>query len=241
MFGQIPLPLYCERGVSAALLAEPLNVVSNVGYFIVAWHGWRCLRQSTGRSETEQMFLVGMVGLVGLGSTLFHVVGSRATWLADIIPIGLFMLAYLIVTLRSILRLNKSTCALVVLIFGLGLIVAGRMTCAPSLLPITAAAGMPCLNGSLAYAPAVLGLIGATIMSRLRAPSTTRPLANATVVMVAALAARTVDLELCPVATYGWLRVGSHAIWHVLTAVAIAWLLAARRSVPRVQLTAPQQ
>jgi Ceramidase len=239
VFDLIPVPLYCERGASAALMAEPFNAISNIAYLAVAWRAWQCLRRETTKFDANQVLLIALVGIIGVGSAAFHLLGTRAAWFADVVPIGVFMLVYFSYVLRRILLFSRAESATIGLLFCAALLLASRITCTPALLPITAAARMPCLNGSLSYIPAVFGLIIAAAMSRARAPAAARPLGIAAVLMAAALMARTFDLELCTLSTYLDVRLGTHALWHILTAIALAWLLAAARSVPRAQLTAP--
>ena len=88
--------LYCERGTNAALWAEPINAISNAAFFLAALIAWQLLlwRPRAERSA-DHFLLVGLVFLIGFGSLAFHLYADKATALADVIPIALFMLVYL--------------------------------------------------------------------------------------------------------------------------------------------------
>ena len=60
---------YCER-LAPGLWGEPLNALSNIGFFIAAWLIWRTLagRQRVGDLRALDILLF----LVGLGSLAFH-------------------------------------------------------------------------------------------------------------------------------------------------------------------------
>jgi hypothetical protein len=229
----IPVPIYCERGASLALLAEPLNIASNIAYLIAAWYAWRRVRASAGEIPAEHCALIGLVIMIGLGSAWFHFLGTRVAWLADVIPIGLFMLTYLFVASRRLLGWSSWTTVGTVVTFAGALWMASRIPCGTTLLPMTAAARMPCFNGSLTYAPAVLGLLLVAVIGHAKSPEAARRLVLAGGFLATGLIARTVDLELCPISTYLGIRLGTHAAWHILTALAIYHLLLAIQRVPK--------
>src|SRR5687768_4528015 len=88
--------LYCERGTSAELLAEPLNAASNGAFLLAALVAlWLLLRRPKEDRSADHALLIALVFLVGLGSLAFHLYADKATLLADVIPINLFMLVYL--------------------------------------------------------------------------------------------------------------------------------------------------
>ena len=86
---------YCERGTNPALWAEPLNAISNAGFFLAALIFWQCLlwRKPEARNA-DHYLLIALVFLIGLGSLAFHLYANTGTALADVIPIALFMLVY---------------------------------------------------------------------------------------------------------------------------------------------------
>lgn len=222
--------LYCERGGNPGWLAEPLNAVSNVAFLLAAAWGWLEFRGSAARGRNAAWAvrgLISLVALIGLGSLTFHTIATRWAQLADVIPIGMFMVAYLAFALRRYLKLSWLGVGAGVAAF-IGALAAARGTpCVPGLLPITAAAGAPCLNGSFAYVPAVLALflIGGVLMAG--GSPVARPLLRAGVILAVSLTIRTLDLELCRWTTISGRVVGLHFLWHLLNAWALYVLIVA--------------
>ena len=77
--------LYCERGTSTALLAEPFNAASNAAFLLAALVGLQLLlwRPREDRSA-DHFLLIGLVFLMGLGSLTFHLFATTETALADV-------------------------------------------------------------------------------------------------------------------------------------------------------------
>ncbi|HBF60809.1 MAG TPA: hypothetical protein DDW48_05050, partial [Methyloceanibacter sp.] len=149
--------LYCERGTSEALWAEPINAISNAGFFLAALIFWQLVlwRPPEQRSPDHYLF-VALVFAICFGSTAFHVYADRGTELADIIPIGVFMLVYLGFALNRFLNVPPGWTVLLVVAFA-GLI-AGSMQihCWDGGIGLAGDAtdAKVCLNGSIGYLPA---------------------------------------------------------------------------------------
>lgn len=190
---------YCER-LGPGPLAEPLNALSNLGFFVAAWGLWR---RAEGAAP-GQRGLALLVALVGAGSLSFHSLATRWAGVLDVAFIGLFELAFLMLFLRSVARWPGAGVAAA----GLGFLVLDR----------TAAALIPAdrYNGSVLYLPAVVVLLTLTTYARRIAPEAGRRMTRASGVFAVSLAARTADLALCPV--WPW---GTHCVWHLLN----AWIL----------------
>jgi hypothetical protein len=61
--------LYCERGTSTALSAEPINAVSNIAFILAALMGLQLLEWRPREQQTSDHFLlIGLVALIGIGS-----------------------------------------------------------------------------------------------------------------------------------------------------------------------------
>jgi hypothetical protein len=96
--------LYCER-VGPGLWAEPLNALSNLGFVVVAaLAGARFFRAG----DAVAFAMVLLVGAIGVGSFLFHTFANSWSSLADVIPITLFIYAYLWLALRRFLGLGRA-------------------------------------------------------------------------------------------------------------------------------------
>lgn len=228
--------IYCERGQDPAFWAEPLNAVTNGAFIIASVLAAReLLRQPEGRGRAAESLLVALVLVIGTGSFLFHTYATRWAQLADTAPIALFMLAYLAYVLRRFIGLNWAFVALGLMLFYLSLRYAGQIDCRPALLPVTAASGARCLNGSLGYVPALLTLaFMSAVLAALRHPAW-RYLSSASAVFLVSLTFRTVDVELCDLGRLAGRAVGTHFAWHVLNAITLYILLIAALRHGRVR------
>lgn len=218
---------YCERGLDAGLWAEPLNALSNFASLAVAlWalSAWR--RAAPADRDWTGLALITLVALIGVGSALFHTFATPMTRLADTLPIGAFMLAYLAFALRRFVGAGRTAVTVAVAALAGSIAVAGSLRCG----------GATCLNGSLGYIPALaaLGLVGGVLLRR-RQPAAPHLVAAAAVFAVA-LTLRTIDQSICPLTVIGGRAFGTHFLWHVLNALVLALLLgAASRSRARRQ------
>lgn len=221
--------IYCERGQDPSFWAEPLNAVTNAAFLIAALVAARdYLAEPPARRTAAAALLVALTFVIGIGSFLFHTFATRWASLADTIPIALFMLAYFGFLLRRFLGLNW-----ILVLLGLGAFYAtiryaGTIQCNyGDLLPITSRAGARCLNGTVTYAPAFLGLLGsAIVLAALRHPAW-RYLALASGVFLISMTFRTLDVELCELTSLGGHVRGSHFMWHVLNGLTLYILLRA--------------
>ena len=219
---------YCERGRDASFWAEPLNAFSNAGFLIAGLAALVLIsRQPKGqRGLIESLFALLLI-VIGIGSFLFHTYATPSSAIADVAPIGVFMLAYFGYALRRFLGWHPLMAAAALAAFAGALKYAGDLKCAAELLPMTAAAGRPCLNGSPGYVPALMAmlLIGGALTA-LRHPAGRRVLA-AGLVFAVSLTARTLDFEFCAATNILGAVRGTHMIWHVLNAVTLYLLTSA--------------
>ncbi|MFT4264719.1 MAG: ceramidase domain-containing protein, partial [Nocardioides sp.] len=83
---------YCER-TDATFWAEPLNAVSNLSFVVAAVLAWRLARAAGDRAG--QALAVGAAA-IGAGSFLFHTVATRWALQADVWPIRVFVLLFIV-------------------------------------------------------------------------------------------------------------------------------------------------
>ncbi len=224
---------YCERAQDASFWAEPFNAASNVGFLVVAALGARRLVQLQARASPDTRkgvlmpaCLVALVALIGVGSFLFHTTATRWARLADVAPIGLFMVVYLVFALRSFLAWSWGRVALAMALF-LGINeVTAAITCPTRLLGITQYVREPCLNGTMSYVPALatLLLVGALVHRRHPAG---RQLLIAAGLFLVAMVLRWSDAKACPWTSVLGRPRGTHALWHAINAVTMYVLLMA--------------
>lgn len=201
-----PIDLYCER-VDPGFWAEPLNAVTNGAFVLAAWLAWRLTRAQPGRTPWATWALIAMLATIGVGSFLFHTLAVTWAMWADVIPIFLYQLLFLVLYTRRVMRLSVPACGAWVLAFfaaswGFGA------------LPVR------WLNGSLSYGSAFVFLAalavihwrhpGGPTLQRRREPAA---LALATGLFALSLTFRSLDMAAC-----SWLSVGTHPLWHLLNA-----------------------
>ncbi|WP_072396741.1 ceramidase domain-containing protein [Hyphomicrobium sp. CS1GBMeth3] len=231
---------YCERGQDPAFWAEPLNAVSNAAFLIAALVAAALyLAEPAGRRSIAAAFLIALTFVIGIGSFLFHTYATRWASLADTIPIALFMLAYVAFALRRFLGFNWVLVAIGLAAFFVSFRYAGSVQCDyGKLLPITALRGARCMNGTVAYAPAFVALIGTGFaLVALRHPAG-RLLVLASGVFLVSMTFRTLDIEWCDLTRIAHRVCGTHFLWHILNGLTLYILLRAaiRHGAPR-QLT----
>ena len=216
--------LYCERGQSGTLWAEPMNAVSNGGFFLATLTAFLVWRGQPQRGLSE-LALIALVALIGVGSFLFHTFATRWAMLADVAPIAAFIAVYLVYALRRFLGLTPVFVTLGLALFAGAIAVSPKLFC-----PNVALHAVPdhrCLNGSTAYVAALLMLVivGAAAAQRNRPAS--GYLLAASAVFALSLIARTFDLSACGASVMWGRPRGTHALWHVMNAVTLGLLLLA--------------
>jgi len=205
------LDLYCER-TGPEFWSEPLNAVTNLAFIVagaMAWRLWRNEPRAGWRSSADLLLLVGLLFAIGIGSTVWHLVPTRATKLGDQIPILLFMNVYLLVFLVRVARLRwAGTLALFALYH------VANFAIARSFPP-------DFLNGSVFYAPTWIALIALCTFLFIRRNPAARRFASAVAIFTLAIVFRSIDETICPM-----LPIGTHFLWHVLNGV-VLYLFAA--------------
>ena len=199
-----PIDLYCER-TAPGLLNEPLNAASNLAFFIAAIVAARGpSRDERARNDRFLWALIALVFVIGAGSTAFHTFANRWSLIADVAPITAFIYSFFLYAMRRFVGLSWPwSLAATVLFFAASFAFASAVP-----------AGT--LNGSVAYLPAFLGLVGLGAYLFARAFPAGRWLIAAAAVFLVSLMFRTVDLMVCTC-----LPSGTHWAWHALNAVVL--------------------
>jgi hypothetical protein len=211
------LSIYCERSV-AGPWAEPLNLVTNVAFLVAAgWLAVRLRRDGEGvRTAWDLWALAALIGLIGIGSGLWHLTADGWAALTDVIPIALFINLFLVgflsrVAGMTLLGVFAAWLAFQASSLGLGL-----------LLPPTAG------HGSAAYLPAYAWLLLLTGYAAYRGLPATGHMLTAAVLFAVSLTARALDQPACA----AW-PAGTHFLWHLFNAEVLRRLVLALRSHPR--------
>lgn len=204
-----PLDLYCER-LHEGLWAEPFNAVSNLAFFAAA-AGAYLLWKRDGKGDRFVLLLIGLAVLVGIGSTLFHTFATRWGLFADSIPIGIFVVTFLIYTLRRFLGQSVVMTTVWIAAF---LVLAALL---PRILP----PGF--LNNSGFYFPVLFALVILGIALRAKGGALLwigGAYLSAAALFMLSLSFRIVDPSIC-----GAFPLGTHFLWHCLNGALIYLML----------------
>ncbi len=241
---------YCERGLSPAFWAEPVNATTNAAFIMAALAALALLyREPNHKRTVTRHLLIALVFVIGIGSFLFHTYATRWAAIADVAPIGIFMLAYLVFALRRFVGANVFWSLVGLAVFIGAMMAAGRLQCWDGQvgfnLDIPQGARGRCLNGSVSYLPAwaAMLLIGAYLTafaSQAFIRRRTGPLVlTAGIVFTASVTFRSLDMALCQTVTIAGTPLGTHFMWHVLNSVTLFLLLLAAIQHPTAR--EPQQ
>ena len=240
--------LYCERGTNEALSAEPINAVSNIAFLLAALVGLHLLqRRPREEQSADQFLLIGLVALIGFGSLAFHLFATQVTELADVVPIGVFMLVYLGFALNRFLGVPPGFTVLLVLGFTAIMGATMQVKCwdggigipGPELQGVK-----PCLNGSIFYLPALVALIVVGMALKERGHRAAPYLLWAAAIFAVSVTLRSLDLALCDQVEIAGRKAGTHFAWHVLNGLALFLLLrasleAGKSGASRAELVPP--
>lgn len=225
--------LYCERGTDAALWAEPINTISNAGFFLAALMAWQLLlwRPREERSA-DHYLLIALTFLIGFGSLAFHVYADEGTSFADIVPIGLFMLVYLGFALNRLLGVPPGWTVLLAIGFTVLVGMSMHIQCGDAGIGFAGfgpeiANAKPCLNGSVGYLPALAALIVIGMVLVERHHRAGPYIVWAAAIFAISIVFRSIDLSFCDQVVINGRKVGTHFIWHLLNALVLFLLLRA--------------
>ena len=227
--------LYCERGTNEALLAEPLNAASNISFLLAALAALvLLLRRPREERSADQSLFIALVFLIGLGSLSFHLLADRASLLADVIPINVFMLVYLGFALNRFLGMPPGWTVLTLIGFVGAVALTMQVKCWSGGVGFPGAeitGARECLNGSLVYLPALLAMaVVGGLMAERKHPAAPYILWAAAIFAIS-VTFRSLGLALCDAYQFQARKIGTHFIWHLLNGLALFLLLRASLEV----------
>ena len=222
-----PIDAYCER-LGPGFSAEPFNAVSNIGFIIAAATGLMLWRKRSHRChgndrsiERTGLWLALLVGVIGVGSALFHTFANRWSSLADVIPIAIFIHVYFCLALYRLVGLpGWIALAATALFFGASFLADPFLT--------------RIVGSSSGYVPALLAMLGIGAALLVRAKPGGGMILTAAATFAVSLGFRIADMPLCA----DW-PLGLHFLWHVLNAVTLGLLLVAALPAPGGRARAP--
>ncbi len=205
------LDSYCERAGNAAMMAEPINLITNIFFVaaaLVAMYKIIRLPPAPIKSRADLCLLAAALFAIGIGSGLWHLQPNGKTVLMDVIPITLFINLYLISAMRRLLQLSWGGVVFWWAVY-MGASLAGQKLLPPDL-----------FNGTVMYLPTYVTLV--ILMAAVVTRSQYLGKAFVTIVLVwtASLIFRTYDMQWCET-----FPSGTHFLWHTLNAFVLYKLL----------------
>ena len=198
------LDLYCER-ITTGLMAEPLNVYSNVAFLIAAFFVWRFGKKNELMGGAETLLVVLMV-LVAIGSTLFHMLSNRWSMVADLAPLLLFQSLFVFQYGKYIARHDNHPW---IKAFFMVLIYVGSVY-------LISQSPIETYNGAITFLPALIFLVLFAIYHSRKARKKNFAIWLSVIFFFCALAMRSVDLEVCEFQVSG-----THYGWHIGAALSM--------------------
>lgn len=199
---------YCER-TDFSYWAEPLNAVTNAAFLVAAVWMWRRTAGLPTPYKRPARLLCVILFAIGVGSFLFHTHATAWAATADVVPIGLFILAYLFLVNRDMLGWPVWAAAI------------GTAGFLPYSAGVTVVLrDVPFFDVSNFYwtVPVLLLIYAAVFRARLGLSA--RGFVIGAVILSSSITARSLDEALCDV----W-PIGTHLGWHLLNAVMLGWMI----------------
>ena len=194
---------YCER-LGPGYWAEPVNAVTNAAFVIAAIWMWR---RSAGVPLARG--LAAVLFAIGVGSYLFHTHAQVWAAIADVAPIGIFILLYLFAVNRDVWGMPVWAALLGTVLF---------LPYAALTIPLWQ--GVPVFGVSAGYMPVpTLILIYALLLWRM-VPRVAHGLAIGAAILLVSLALRSIDESIC-----AQVPLGTHFLWHILNGVMLGWMI----------------
>ena len=192
---------YCER-TSAAFGSEPVNAVTNFAFPTGATVLWLRHGTSVIAGRGFIMALILAMAAVGFGSLLFHVIGTRWTEWADVIPIVVFILLYLWFVMTYL--------------FGLSVILKVAILVMFLVATLYLEAGVPgdVLWGGALFVPTILVFMTIGTLLKRRGHPAGAAMLTAMAVFFCAYFFRSLDHAICDA-----FPLGTHFMWHLLNAL----------------------
>ncbi|MEI7973497.1 MAG: hypothetical protein WCH11_03935 [Bdellovibrio sp.] len=189
------IDIYCER-LGPEFWSEPINAWTNLGFIVAGILVWK-----RGASPVLSVLLV----LIGICSFWFHTSATRWAAALDSLAILVFALAYLFIYLRQVLKWSSLNCWISCIFFSALNFVFPFLFSRFSTLS---------LNGSEAYLPYLIVLLGFSLQAGLQKSSVRQGLWLASFLFVISMTLRSLDEALCD-----RFPMGTHFIWHLCNSV----------------------
>lgn len=195
------IDIYCER-LDPSFWAEPINAITNGAFFIGGFFALMLARKENAL-DWRSGLLIALIFGMGIGSTLFHTFAQLWAMLADILPILLYQMAFIVLYMRYVIGAKWR--------YAFGLLI-------PFIALMQGAMQLPreWLNGSMEYGPALVFVTVLGIWHWRNAARDHWALLAAAGVFTISLTFRSIDMAVCAA-----LPIGTHFLWHCLNALVL--------------------
>ncbi len=193
---------YCER-TDFTYWSEPLNAVTNVAFIIAALILWR---RSAGVPMAR--VLSGILFVIGVGSFLFHTHATIWASVADVAPIGIFILTYLFVVNRDMVPMGGWLAAFATALF---------IPYAAALVPMLNRIPFIAISNFYWTVPILLALYAVFLRRR---PGIAQGFLIGAALLCLSITIRSLDEILCDV-----IPIGTHFIWHIMNGIMLGWMI----------------
>ena len=193
---------YCER-TDFSYWSEPINAATNLAFIIAALVLWR---RSTGVPMARVLSVI--LFATGFGSFLFHTHATLWASVADVVPIGIFILTYLFVVNRDMVPMGGWLAALATALF---------IPFAAVLLPVLNQIPFVAISNFYWTVPILLALYAVLLR---RKPGIAQGFLIGAALLCLSITIRSLDEILCDV-----IPVGTHFVWHLLNGVMLGWMI----------------
>lgn len=193
---------YCER-TDFTYWSEPLNALTNLAFIIAAIFLWR---RSAGVPMAR--VLSAILFIIGVGSFLFHTHATIWASVADVAPIGVFILTYLFAVNRDMVPMGGWMAAFATALF---------IPYAAALVPVLNHIPFVAISNFYWTVPILLILYA---MFLRRKPQIARGFLIGASMLAVSIIIRSLDEILC-----GVIPIGTHFIWHILNGIMLGWMI----------------
>ena len=193
---------YCER-TDFSYWSEPINAATNLAFIIAALVLWR---RNTGVPMARVLSVI--LFATGFGSFLFHTHATLWASVADVVPIGIFILTYLFVVNRDMVPMGGWLAAFATALF---------IPFAAVLVPVLNQIPFIAISNFYWTVPILLALY-AVLMRR--KPGIAQGFLIGAALLCLSITIRSLDKILCDV-----IPVGTHFVWHLLNGVMLGWMI----------------
>lgn len=191
--------IYCERQTQS-LLAEPANVLSNIAFFASAILIYQLLNRNSIKDKKYWLMFI-LIILVGIGSSLWHLLRNPYTLVLDALPIYSFMAIFLYGLLNNLLGNGKRALYLTI---GFALLQVFMFILVPR----------DFINGSITHVVNGIGFTIFIVWLYKNHRYVNRSMIVVFLLYALAVTFRSIDNLVC-----SNLFIGTHFLWHLLVAL----------------------